>query len=81
MIDGKALLIALMALCGANFVMIWQISTLADRVHEVHEDMHAAARRLARMEAYGPESPEGGKTGEMTMETSDGIGDGPRGRR
>lgn len=52
MIDGKVLLIALMALCGANLAMIWQISTLADRVHEVQEDMHATARWLARMEAY-----------------------------
>ena len=45
-------LIALMALCGANVALIWQISTLADRVHEVQEDMHATARWLARMEAY-----------------------------
>lgn len=52
MIDGKVLLIALVALCGANLAMIWQISTLADRVHEVQEDMHATARWLARMEAY-----------------------------
>ena len=52
MIDGKVLLIALMALCGANLAMIWQISTLADRVHDVQEDMHATARWLARMEAY-----------------------------
>lgn len=52
MIDGKVLLIAIMALCGANLAMIWQISTLADRVHEVQEDMHATARWLARMEAY-----------------------------
>ena len=32
--------------------MIWKISTLADRVHDVQEDMHATARWLARMEAY-----------------------------
>lgn len=44
--------VALMALCGANVALIWQISTLADRVHEVQEDMHATARWLARMEAY-----------------------------
>lgn len=44
-------LIALMALCGANLAMIWQVSTLADRVHDVQEDMHATARWLARMEA------------------------------
>lgn len=52
MTDGQALLIALMALCGANLAMIWQISTLTDRVHDVQEDMHATARWLARMEAY-----------------------------
>ena len=52
MIDGRVLLIALMALCGANLAMIWQVSTLADRVHDVQEDMHATARWLARMEAY-----------------------------
>ena len=45
-------LVALMALCGANVALIWQISTLADRVHDVQEDMHATARWLARMEAY-----------------------------
>ena len=45
-------LVALFALCGANVALIWQVSTLADRVHEVQEDMHATARWLARMEAY-----------------------------
>lgn len=52
MIDGTIVAVALMALCGANLAMIWQISTLADRVHDVQEDMHATARWLARMEAY-----------------------------
>lgn len=52
MIDGKVLLIVLMALCGVNLVLIWQVSTLADRVHDVQEDMHATARWLARTEAY-----------------------------
>ena len=45
-------LVALFALCVANVALIWQVSTLADRVHEVQEDMHATARWLARMEAY-----------------------------
>lgn len=45
-------LVALFALCGANVALIWQVSTLADRVHDVQEDMHATARWLARMEAY-----------------------------
>ena len=44
--------VALMALCGANMVLIWQVATLIDRVDEVQEDMHATARWLARMEAY-----------------------------
>ena len=52
MIGGTIVAVALMALCGANLAMIWQISTLADRVHDVQEDMHATARWLARMEAY-----------------------------
>ena len=52
MMDGQTVLVALMALCGANLAMIWQVSTLADRVHDVQEDMHATARWLARMEAY-----------------------------
>ena len=52
MIDGQAVLVALMALCGANLAMIWQLLTLADRVHDVQEDMHATARWLARVEAY-----------------------------
>ena len=52
MIDGKVLLIALMALCGANLALIWQVSMLADRVHDVQEDMRATARWIARMEAY-----------------------------
>lgn len=52
MIDGNGLLIALMALCGVNLAMIWQISTLTDRVHGLQEDMHATARWLARIEAY-----------------------------
>lgn len=51
MIDGKVLLIALMALCGANLAMIWQMLRLTDRVDDVQEDMHATARWLARMEA------------------------------
>lgn len=68
MIDGKVLLIALMALCGANLAMIWQISTLADRVHEVQEDMHATARWLARMEAHRLRVAERQKDGDSDGE-------------
>lgn len=52
MIDGKVLLIALMALCVVNMVLIWQVATLSDSVNEVQEDMHATVRWLARMEAH-----------------------------
>lgn len=50
MIDGKVLLIALMALCGVNLALIWQVSTLADRVDDLDDDMRATARWLAHME-------------------------------
>lgn len=50
--DSMTVLVALVALCGANVALIWQVSTLADRVHDVQEDMHATARWIARMEAY-----------------------------
>ena len=49
--DSMTVLVALMALCGANLVLIWQVATLIDRVDGVQKDMHATARRLARMEA------------------------------
>lgn len=49
---GMTVLVALVALCVVNLVLIWQISTLIDRVDDVQEDMHATARWLARMEAY-----------------------------
>lgn len=49
--DGTTVFVALMALCGANLAMIWQISTLAGRVHDVQEDMHATARWLIHREA------------------------------
>lgn len=60
MIDGKVLLIALMALCGANVALIWQVSRLADRVrnagHELH-GMEIVMMRMLRkdMENYGEE--------------------------
>ena len=52
MIDGTTVAVALMALCGAGLALIWQVSRLAGRVHDVQEDMHATARWIARMEAY-----------------------------
>lgn len=52
--DGMTALLALLASCAVNMVLIWQVATLIDRVDDVQEDMHAAARRLARMEAHGP---------------------------
>lgn len=50
--DSMTVAVALLALCGANLAMIWQMFRLADIVDEVQEDMHATARWLARMEAY-----------------------------
>ena len=52
MIDGQAVLVALMALCGANLAMIWQVSRLTDRVDDVQKDIHATARWFARRETY-----------------------------
>lgn len=62
-------LVALMALCVVNMVLIWQVATLIDRVDDVQEDMHATARWLARMEAYrlrvaGRQKSYGGHDGE-----------------
>lgn len=64
MIDGKMLLIALMALCGANLAMIWQVSTLADRVDDLDDDMRATAKWFAHMEAYRLRMAERQKDGE-----------------
>jgi hypothetical protein len=36
-------LVELMALCGANLAMIWQMSTLADEMHDLDDDMRAVA--------------------------------------
>lgn len=33
--DSMTVLVALVALCGVNLVLIWQVSTLADRVRSV----------------------------------------------
>ena len=57
-------LVALVALCAANLVLIWQVSTLIGKVDEVQEDMHATARWLARMEAYRLRVAERQKDGE-----------------
>ena len=45
-------LVALIALCVVDLVLIWQVSTLIGMVDELQEDMHATARWIARMEAY-----------------------------
>lgn len=45
-------LVALVALCVVDLVLIWQVTTLIGKVGEAQEDMHATARWLARMEAY-----------------------------
>lgn len=52
MTDGQTMTMALMALCGADLALIWQVSKLADRVHGLNEDMHSTMEWLARMEAH-----------------------------
>jgi len=52
MTDGWTLLVALVALCVVNLILIWQVATLIGSVHGLQEDMHATARGLARMEAH-----------------------------
>ncbi|MDY5003719.1 MAG: hypothetical protein SO057_06225 [Atopobiaceae bacterium] len=49
--DGTTVFVALMALCGANLAMIWQVSKLTDRVHDVQDEAHAVAMRLIHREA------------------------------
>lgn len=57
MTDGQTVLIALMALCGANLAMIWQMSRLTDRVDDVQYEVHAVAmwliHRARRMQEDG----------------------------
>lgn len=62
--DGMTVLVALVALCVVNLVLIWQVATLIGSVHDVQEDMHATARWLARMEAYRLRVAERQKDGE-----------------
>ena len=45
------ILVALIALCVANMMLIWQVTTLIGKVDEMHANMHATARLLERMEA------------------------------
>ena len=64
MTDGMTVLVALVALCVVNLILIWQISTLIGRVHEVQDEVHATAMWLARMEAYRLRVAEKQKDGE-----------------
>lgn len=50
--DSMTVLVALVAPCVVNLVLIWQVATLSDSVNEVQEDMHATIRWLARIEAH-----------------------------
>lgn len=52
MADGMTVFVALVALCVVNLILIWQVATIAERVHDVQEDMHATVRWLARIEAH-----------------------------
>lgn len=51
-------LVALVALCVATTVLIWQVSTLTDKVHDMQVDMHATARWLVRMKSRQEERRE-----------------------
>lgn len=59
--DGMTVLVALTALCAVTMILIWQVATLIDRVDEVQEDMHATARRLARIIQAQGGGKEGGR--------------------
>lgn len=52
-------LVALIALCAANLVTIWQMSTLIGKA----DDVQAIVRWLARMEAW--RQKDGGNDGEL----------------
>lgn len=41
-------LVALMALCGANLALVWQVLKLTDKVYDMQEYMHVTAGRLMR---------------------------------
>lgn len=56
--DGMTVLVALVALCVATMVLIWQVATLIDKVDDVQEDMYAVARWLSRMESRQAERRE-----------------------
>ena len=45
-------LVALMALCVVDPVLMWQMATLIGMLEDVQEDMRATARWIVRMEAY-----------------------------
>lgn len=66
--DNMTVLVALVALCVVNMVLIWQVATIAERVHDVQEDMHATVRWLARIEAHrlmvDERQKDGGNDGE-----------------
>lgn len=49
--DGQTVAVALMALCGANVALIWQVSTLADEVHDLDDDMRATLMWFMHREA------------------------------
>lgn len=51
MTDGQMVLVALMALCGADLALIWQELTMASEVHDLDEDMRATLMWFIRREA------------------------------
>lgn len=49
--NSEIVTVVLSALCGVELALIWQVSTLADKVHDLDEDMRATAKWYAHMEA------------------------------
>lgn len=63
MTDGQTVLVAIMALCGADLALIWNELTMASKVHDLDEDMRATLmwfirREARRMREYGDSDGE-----------------------
>ena len=48
---SMTVLVALLALCVVNMVLIWQVATLADEVHDFDDDMRATLMWFMHREA------------------------------
>ena len=48
---GMTVLVALMALCGVNLVLIWQVATLIDSERTMEDEVYATVTWFIRREA------------------------------